>query len=621
MQTKGADFLNTMLRRIGTKKSVTVIGKQVLHDCQYLNDFHSLQFPNYSYSTHTLSNESKNHLKIDSSVLEYTQRNNQIIETPKIYYPSLSDVYGNLFANDQLNKSDIITPATFNTLYTNTTLNDNKKDVTHCIMGKIKHIRYAGKKMCFINIEQENTSCQMIVNYKNVTLNATPQTQSVSPNAFEEFMKNQLRPGDHILCVGYPGVSLREKTPSLKLIQMPTLLSCRQSPVPPKLQDPTKIKNNRVVDYLVNSRTSKEIIYARHKLNQCIRRYLDDNGFIEVETPILSKNSNGANARPFVTTLNHGPTSHTAETQISGQQQPSATGRSASSFDLELRIAPELWLKKLIIGGFDKVYEIGKVFRNEGVDATHNPEFSTLELYQTYITMEDLIHISENLFHSIVIQFKDKIDQELYTEMASNDWKFQRVEFLPTLAKELGVLQEELENCFVNTNGKDSETANAIFNKIYSYIPQKYANMHLSPQQLLNKLCGDYIEDKYCMGKRPTLIYHHPTLMSPLSKSASHISKRFEVFIQGKEYMNAYEEENMPQVQHDKFVHQQQQKQDFNDEECLSVDQEYIRTMKYGMAPTGGLGMGIDRMLMLVCNKQRIEEVLSFGTVDDVMRQ
>ncbi|KAL6948673.1 hypothetical protein ACO0QE_001146 [Hanseniaspora vineae] len=597
-----------MLRQVAISRSGTIIRKQVLRDCtrsnqshlsQLINHPYSTQLTKYAYSTQTPSSESKNHLKIDSSVLEYTQRNTQIAETPDSYYPSLSDVVQKLAANEQFNNAKLITPATFNTIYT--ALNDNKQDVTHYIMGRIKHIRYAGKKMCFINIEQDNSSSQMIVNYKNVN-NTILQ---ISPIEFENFMKNQLRPGDHILCVGYPGVSLRERTPSLKLTQLPTLLSCRQLPLPPKLQDPTKIKNNRVVDYLVNGNTSKQIIYARHKLNQCVRRYLDNIGFIEVETPILSKNSNGANARPFVTILNHGLNNH------------KNTGEN-----LELRIAPELWLKKLIIGGFDKIYEIGKVFRNEGVDATHNPEFSTLELYQTYITMEDLITISEELFQSILTQFKDKIDQELYTEMVAHNWKFQRVEFLPTLAKELGVTMTELEDCFVTTNdNQNTEVANTNFNKLYNYIPEKYAKMHFSPQQLLNKLCGDYIEDKYCMGKRPTLIYHHPTLMSPLSKSASHISKRFEVFIQGKEYMNAYEEENMPQIQHDKFIHQQQQRQKFNDDECLSVDQEYIRTMKYGMAPTGGLGMGIDRMLMLVCNKQRIEEVLSFGTVDDVMRQ
>lgn len=321
---------------------------------------------------------------------------------------------------------------------------------------------------------------------------------------------------------------------------------------------------------------------------------------MEVETPMLSSKSNGANAMPFQTKLNFNDTA------------------------LELRIAPELWLKRLIISGLDGVFEIGKVFRNEGVDSTHNPEFTIMECYQTYMTMEDLITFSEELFRYILTRLINNTNQgavkELYDVLAANEWRFKRAEFLPTLSKEIGV---DLAN--VDLNGVDSLmkiVPESVKRELFTSVELAKPSEHLSPQKILDKVCGKYIEDIHCQSLLPTIIYHHPVVMSPLSKINSHnsdITQRFEIFIQGQEYINAYEEENCPQIQLQKFEAQNKYKK--SDSESLNVDYQYVETMKSGMPPTGGLGLGVDRLCMLLLGKTRIEQVLAFGSLDDVNAQ
>lgn len=518
-----------------------------------------------SYSIHS----------VDASVLDFTKRNAIISKNLSHYYPSLSNVqdHANLVSLGEFLRN-------FRTIST------DQPHLRTTVRGRIHSIRYLGKNMCFIDLTTTSASLQLILNY-----NLLKKHSSASTLSSEEFFQHihGLKPGDHIQATGFPGLSQREKTLSLKCTSQTTVLSPAQLPLPPKLIDPIKRKQNRVVDYLVNGHTS---LVQRHRIIRSLRQFLDSQEFTEVETPILSGKSNGAAAEPFVT-------------------------RSKSlDTNLELRVAPELWLKRLCVGGIDRVYEIGKVFRNEGIDATHNQEFTTLEFYQSYTSMEELIQLSEQLLKHVISNIEPTpISLELSSKLEQNGWKFKRVEFLPTLSQETGIdftaLDIDNPSCLLAALGERGIT-----------VPSSLSS---SPQQILNKLCAEFIENRHCNDLLPTVIYHHPTVMSPLAKGnpgdGMLTTKRFEIFIRGKEYINAYEEENCPQTQLDKFELQNLARQRYGDKESLPVDTAYVNAMKWGMPPIGGFGLGIDRLCMLLLGKQRIEEVLSFGCVDDVNRQ
>lgn len=506
-------------------------------------------------------------------VLEFTKRNEKVIQNLPYFYPSLSNL-----------PNPTISISKFNEKYKS--LNEDLSDARHIINGKIKSIRIIGKNMCFINlVTGDGHTLQSILNY-NLMKRKNDLKFELTNGKFQDFLKF-LKNGDFIQVNGFPGLSLNEKTLSLKCLKLPQILSISQFPLPPKLTDPIKRKQNHVVDYLVNGR---EMLIYRHKILKTIREFLDSLDFIEVETPILSNKSNGANAQPFIT--------------ISKDLGAS----------LELRVSPELWLKRLNIGGIDKVYEIGKVFRNESIDSTHNPEFTSLEFYQTYTSMEEMIKLSERLIKYICSNVDTPLSKKLLNEIECNNGVFNRIEFLPTLSKELNI-------DFSSLDLNDSDRMLKCLKNQGVILPSSIS----SPQQILNKLCGDYIEDKYCQSLLPCLIYHHPTVMSPLAKGNPddnmQTTKRFEIFIQGKEYINAYEEENCPQLQLEKFINQQLSKKKYNDKESLEVDHQYVNAMKWGMPPIAGFGLGVDRLCMLLLGKERIEDVLSFGSIDDVNRQ
>ena len=540
-------------------------------------------------------------ITINPGKLDFTKRNEVVLQNLNDYYPSLSTIPNN--------KHSYITINAFKLKFSK--INTDLPDEKLLINGRVKNLRYSGKKICFIDlVTNHKEQLQLIINY-NIILGS--DSNPIDENVFTTFI-NFLKIGDYIQSYGYPGRSQsRQKTLSLKCNQMPRILSVAQLPLPPKLIDHHKIKNNRVVDYQVNGIST---VLLRSFIVKQIRLFLDNQNFVEVETPILSRKANGALAKPFETKLSQ----ISKEQKIQGQDQ------------LQLRIAPELWLKRLVIGGIERVYEIGKVFRNEGIDQTHNPEFSTLEFYQSYASMESLIKQSEELFKFLIVNLRNSgllkegspsynIVNELFEILSANDFKFKRIEFLPTLTKEVN---NEIDFSNIDLSNPDI-LLNSIPHDIkQSLFPSANQDMGLSSQQILNKLCSHYIESKHCNSLLPTLIYHHPTVMSPLAKTNSlneSTTKRFEIFINGKEYINAYEEENCPQYQLSKFLAQKDANETYNDLEALSVDNEYVDSMKWGMPPIGGLGLGIDRLCMLLLNKTRIEEVLSFGCVDDVNRQ
>lgn len=511
---------------------------------------------------------------IDAGKLEFSKRNHVIETQLERYYPSVSTL-----ASDR-----VVSIEQFHERYGG--IAGDEAGTVCRVDGRIRNIRFSGKKICFIDLwnSRSSGSLQLIVNASKV--------HGASLERFEEDLRF-LKVGDYIRGSGYPGLSQRQKTISLKCTELPQVLSCAQMPLPPRLSDAAKVKQNRVVDYQVN-RGAIETLVLRQMIINSIRSWLNERQFVEVETPILSSQSNGAAAEPFVTRSNSLP---------------------KESADLELRVAPELWLKRLIIGGFDKVYEIGKVFRNEGIDSIHNPEFTTLEFYRTFLSMEQLIELSESLFKKIVADLHEHHSNEtlesLVKELEIANWKFRRLEFLPTLSQELGVDMTKI----------DLNDTEALYNVVP---PELKLPRNLSPQQILNKLSSVFIEQRHCNSLLPTVLYHHPTVMSPLAKTSAldpAATKRFEVFVMGKEYMNAYEEENCPQMQLAKFEQQSEANRLYKDKESLNVDYRYVEAMKWGMPPIGGFGLGIDRLCMLLLNKARIEDVLAFGCLDDVNRQ
>jgi lysyl-tRNA synthetase class 2 len=341
---------------------------------------------------------------------------------------------------------------------------------------------------------------------------------------------------------------------------------------------------------LVNSSTSN-IFRARSRIIQHIRNFLLEDNFLEVQTPIIADKAGGAIARPFTTVA----------TEFSEKQ-------------LALRVAPELWLKRLVIGGMDRVFEIGPAFRNEGLDATHNPEFTTCEFYKAFAELEELISMTERLLTgitSMMVELREKLWRgyslpELDLEMFAVPFK--RIEFIPAIEEGLGEKLPDL------AAPDASEQIVALFNKHSLNLP-----MSTTLPRLLDKLSSIYIEP-HCTA--PTFITHHPACMSPLAKSfncrktSQFVSARAELFINCREIANMYEEENSPFSQREKFIEQGKWKDGENDG---ALDESYLEALEWGLPPTGGWGCGVDRLVMLFTGASRISDVLSFGSLRNVV--
>lgn len=452
----------------------------------------------------------------------------------------------------------------------------------HLVQGKVSSVRVAGKGMMFVDVTQDFAKVQIVAS--NKTMGLRKQT----------FSQLSVKVGDYISCVGNPGVTNVGEL-SLKLTSPFQVNAPALQDLPPKLRDVAKINSNRVLDYLVN-KGSVDTIVARTQLIRVVRRFLESRGFLEVSTPILAPLGSGASATPF----------HTCSQHIKDHE--------GKLVDLQLRVAPELWLKRLVIGGFDKVFEIGSVFRNEGIDSTHNPEFQTCEFYQSWIDMEDLMNLTETLFKEIASEFL--LSTNTVTHSKSDfilGSEFQKIEFIPAVESATGIaLPSDLS----------SDSLKAYFQKCNLRMP---GNQSVS--QFLDKLSSELIEPQ-CQSV-PTFIFHQPAQLSPLSKCDTvyyggrsySVSKRFELFIEGKEYVNAYEEENSPHEQLRKFQLQAAEKMEHSDMEHVVPDLKYVEAMELGMPPTGGWGLGIDRLAMYFTSSQRIEQVLTFGKLTDVLKQ
>jgi lysyl-tRNA synthetase class 2 len=380
----------------------------------------------------------------------------------------------------------------------------------------------------------------------------------------------------------------RSKTPSINCDEVPQFLSPTLHITPDTVEDQETLIRNRHVDLLVNARAA-QVIKARSHITQSIRNFLLNDEFIEVQTPMIADTAGGAVARSFKTNA----------TEFPDKQ-------------LALRIAPELWLKRLIIGGVARVFEIGPAFRNEGIDATHNPEFTTCEFYKSFAELEELIDMTEQMITGIAGTVESLRIGPLSTLPKMPDYlhtgSFQRIEFIPAIEKALGEMLPDL-------------AAEDATSKLISLFDTNSLPIPLSPTlpRLLDRLCSLYIEPQ-CTA--PTFIMYHPACMAPLSKSFyhkgidQHVSARAELFIHGREIANMYEEENSPLEQRTKMELQARYRDAEND---AHVDQNYIEALEWGLPPTGGWGCGVDRLVMLFTGCSRIADVLPFGNLRNVV--
>lgn len=436
------------------------------------------------------------------------------------------------------------------------------EDKTVKLSGRMMSRRDMGKAS-FMDLRDSSGKVQIYVKIDLVT-----------PEVYEDFLKWDL--GD-IIGVEGEVFKTRHGEISVRAKQM-ILLSKSLRPMPEKwhgLKDTDTRYRQRYLDLIANPEV-KENFIKRSKAITAIRSFLETRGYLEVETPVLHNIAGGAAARPFVTHHN------------------------TLDIDLYLRIALELHLKRLIIGGFDKVYEIGRVFRNEGMSIRHNPEFTLLELYEAYTDVNGMMDLAEGLFRHVAntVCGTGKI---VYGNVEIDlDKPFERISMIDAVKKYAGVDFSDIETL---------EEAREVAKKH----GVQYLDRH-KKGDILNMFFEEFAEEKLI---QPTFLTQHPVDISPLAKrmpeNPDH-TERFELFIIGREFANAFSELNDPIDQRSRFEHQADLKSQ-GDDEATDVDEDFLLALEYGMPPTGGMGIGIDRLIMLVTNTHTIRDVLLFPTM------
>lgn len=397
------------------------------------------------------------------------------------------------------------------------------------------------------------------------------------------------RRGDWFSFTGHPHRTGRGEL-SILARELPNLMSPSLHQIPEALDDAETRARQRHVDMLVNP-AAVQTLRVRHIIERAMHDFFNSKDFVKVSTPILQAGAGGAVARPF----------DTEATEMQGEQ-------------LNLRIAPELWLKRLVVGGMDRVYEIGPVFRNEGVDATHNPEFTICEFYAAKASLEELMRWSEALLLSInaAVEAARPSLQTLDPPALDLDSPFKVLQFIPALEERMGRKLPDLSSPIASSD-----------------LLNLFATLNLDPPskptlpRLLDSLAGHYLEP---LCTTPTFIVNHPAALSPLSKtytcptSGQLISARAELFIAGREIANMYEEENSPFAQRAKFEAQLDfRKEDGEGDGRKEVDEGYLGALEWGLPPTGGWGCGIERLVCVFSGRQRVGDVLSFGGLRNVV--
>ncbi len=347
-------------------------------------------------------------------------------------------------------------------------------------------------------------------------------------------------------------------------------------PLPEKfhgLQDKEEARRRRYVDLIMNEE-SRRIAFARPKIIREIQRFFDERGYVEVETPVLTPILGGAAARPFVTHHN------------------------TLDMDFYLRIATELPLKRLIVGGMEAVYEIGRLFRNEGMDSNHNPEFTTVEAYLAYGDIEDMMELAESLFEHLALKIHGTTEIEYQEHTISLKAPFARLHMVDGIKQATGI-------DFFKVTDLDEALELAKKHEIHVPIHQKAIG------HIINLFFEKYVEGTII---QPTFVYGHPIEISPLAKKNAQdprFTDRFELFINNREYANAFTELNDPIDQRERFLAQLKEKELGNDE-ASEMDIDFVEALEYGMPPTGGIGIGIDRLIMLLTQTDSIRDVLLF---------
>ena len=402
---------------------------------------------------------------------------------------------------------------------------------------------------------------------------------TLGEEAYEEFIKLDI--GD---IIGVEGTVFRTHRGEISVaVENFTLLSKSLLPLPEKfhgLKDNDLRYRQRYVDLIVNPDV-KEVFVTRARIISAIRAFLDKRGFLEVETPVIDTIAGGASARPFLTHHN------------------------TLNLDMYMRIAPELYLKRLIVGGFERVYELGRMFRNEGMDQKHNPEFTMLELYEAYADFNDMMSLTEKLFGAVlkelevgpVITYQDKEiilsapwERLTMTEAVK---KYTELDFAGLSVKQAAASAKKLG---VNLEGKPQTKGNILYEVFDQLVEEKLIN--------------------------PTFITEYPVEVSPLAKRVADnpdMTYRFEFFIYGREMGNAYSELNDPIDQRTRFEAQAKLKKG-GDVEAQDADSDFVAALDYGMPPTGGLGIGIDRLVMLLTNSVSIRDVILFPTMKPIKK-
>ena len=455
----------------------------------------------------------------------------------------------------------------FNRTHTSKEIIDNYdelegKDVT--IAGRIMAKRIMGKAS-FCHIQDSTGKIQSYVSINDL-----------GEESYKSFKEDDI--GD---IIGITGFVFKTKTGEISIhAKELKLLSKSLRPLPEKfhgLKDTDLRYRQRYIDLIVNPEV-KDTFLLRSKIISNIRKILEEKGFLEVETPILNTISGGATARPFITHHN------------------------TLDIDMYLRIALELNLKRLIVGGYDKVYELGRVFRNEGMDIRHNPEFTMLELYAAFQDYHDMMDITEELFSRTAKEVlgTTKITYQGQEIDLAPGWR--RISMIDSIKEVTGI--------DFNTINTDEEAV-ALAKERNIKIPDQTKETR---GDVISLFFDEYVEKTLI---QPTFIYDYPVEISPLAKKCSkdeRLTERFEVFINGREYGNAFSELNDPIDQYERFK-KQVEARNAGDEEAGMMDEDYIQALEIGLPPTGGLGIGIDRFVMLLTDAASIRDVLLFPTM------
>lgn len=433
------------------------------------------------------------------------------------------------------------------------------------IAGRIMSKRGMGKAS-FCDIQDRDGRIQVYV-----------RMDAIGSEQYDDFKKYDI--GD---IIGVKGVVFKTHKGEISVrAQNVLLLSKSIQNLPEKwhgLKDVDLRYRQRYVDLIVNPEVRKTFL-IRGKIISAIRKYLDERDFLEVETPILNTIAGGASARPFITHHN------------------------TLDMDLYLRIAPELYLKRLIVGGLERVYEIGRMFRNEGMSIKHNPEFTMMELYQAYADYKEMMELTENMISSIAKDVLGTTEIEYQGQKIDLMPPWNRLTMIDAVKKYSGVDFNDIKT--------DEEAKKAAHSKNLEVLD------NATRGEILNLMFEEFVEENLI---QPTFIIDYPVEISPLTKKKPdnpELTERFELFITGREMANAYSELNDPIDQKERFL-DQVRKREAGDEEANMMDDDYVTALEYGLPPTGGLGIGIDRLIILLTNSASIRDVLLFPTMKNI---